>query len=355
MTTILDCIERIPDVLERILEERERTLAGFDAYLTEHVSEIEEIWLVGSGTSGTASTTAQYLMEQASGLPVRVMCPNDIAEGRICAPRALYVFLSQTGNSKVVLEVMERLTRQGYLCVSLTEDPDTRLAQLSPCHICLNCGREEFGMRTIGYAASVLNLMLLGMETGLARGSLTLERFDALLRDAAMAPKGQRAVIPRAKDWFQKRKWQFFHSDCILFTGAGSLYGLALEGAVKLWEMPQVVSAGYELEEGMHGPNYGYNGRQCVVVLDSGGKESGKARQLAGYVKEVLHNGLLIGPEPMDDSDFALEAESGPFSVLEYTVAVQVMSYFLATDAGRDISRPLDHSEMDRYFKTHDK
>ena len=353
MTTILDCIERTPPVLERILEQQEQVYAEAASFLKERTGKLREIVLLGCGTSYTASVTAQYSMERVSGLPVRVMYPNDIAGGRICAPDSLYVFLSQTGTSGIVCEMMEKLSGQGYFCMSMTESPQTRLAKLSPCHICLNCGKEEFSMRTLGYTASVLDLILLGVKIGLAGGFLSRERSEALLREAAKVPDSQRAVIPEAKEWYQKRKRQFSRSDCILFTGAGALYGLALEGAVKLWEMPQIISAGLELEDGMHGPNFGYDGRQCVVILDDGGAESGKAHRLARYVKEIMHNGLLVGPVPLGEEDFVLRPRGGLFSCLEYSVVPQIMSYFLAVDAGRDISGPMDRSVMNRYFKTH--
>lgn len=42
---------------------------------------------------------------------------------------------------------------------------------------------------------------------------------------------------------------------------------------MKVWECPQIASVGYELEEGMHGPNYGYNSNHCVIVLNDGRKE----------------------------------------------------------------------------------
>lgn len=351
--TILNCIERTPAVLEGILGQQEQMYAELEVRLRERAGQLREIVTVGCGTSFTASVTAQCPMEQVSGLSVRTMYPNDIAGGRVCAPDGLYVFLSQTGTSRIVCETMERLAGQGYFCVSLTESPQTPLAKLSPCHVSLNCGKEEFSMRTLGYTASVLNLILLAMKVGLGRGFLSPQRCGALLLEAARVPDSQRAVIPRAVEWYQERRRQLLRSDCILFTGAGPLYGLALEGAVKLWEMPQIVSAGLELEDGMHGPNFGYNGRQCLVILDDGGAGTTKAHCLARYMKEIMHNGFLIGPAPLGGEDLALVPQGGLFACLEYSVVPQMMAYFLAEDVGRDISGPMDRSVMNRYFRTH--
>lgn len=58
MTTILDCIERTPSVLERILEQQEQVYAAFESVLRERAERIREIVLLGCGTSYTASMTA---------------------------------------------------------------------------------------------------------------------------------------------------------------------------------------------------------------------------------------------------------------------------------------------------------
>ena len=354
MATIIECIERIPSVMERVLEQQEESFRGFAEYMEEYIGKLDEVVFIGSGTSNTAAMTSQAFVEKACGLRTKVVLPNDyIREGHVYNPNALHVFTSQTGTSKVVCRLMERMKAEGLVCVSLTESPDTALAEVSPCHVCLNCGKEEFLMRTIGYTISVLNHMLLGMELGLARGHLSHEAYDGYRRQAGAVPDSHRIITGQTREWFRQNKRQIMRSDSVIFTGAGALYGVALEAAVKFWEMPQVTSVGYELEEGMHGPNYGYDGSQCVVIWNDGGSESGKALALGRYMKEVLHNGFVVGAGTVDESDLCLDIKGGEFACLEFSAVPQVMAYYLAVDGGRDISKLIDHSEMYRYFNTH--
>lgn len=354
MVTLLDCIERIPSVIEAILTQQEEAFAGFDQYVGKEKDRIDEIVFIGSGTSNTVAMTSQPFVEKVSGLRTKVVYPNDyIGEGHVYNPNALHIFTSQTGTSKVVCQVMEKLAGLKYLCLSMTDSPESQLARLSPCHVCLNCGKEEYGMRTIGYTTSVLNHMLLGLRLGKMRGVLTEGQYDAYQRQAAGVPKNHRAVSERTKGWFQKNKRQIMRSRCVIFTGAGMYYGLSLESAVKFWEMPQVISMGYELEEGLHGPNYGYDYPHCVIVFNDGGSESDKALSLARYMKDVFHNGLVIGAKTVDGQDLLIESDSGDFACLEYSAAPQVMAYFLTIDGGRDLLQKTDHSVMNSYFRTH--
>lgn len=354
MVTLLDCIERIPSCIENILAKQDEAFAPLEAYVKDKIQEIDEIVFIGSGTSNTVAMTSQPFVERISGIRTKVVYPNDyMEEGRVYNPKALHVFTSQTGSSTVVCQVMEKLDKLGYLCVSFTDSPESMLAKISPCHVCINCGKEEYGMRTIGYTTSVLNHMLMAMRLGLMKGTITKERYDELEKQAACVPDSHRVISENTKGWFQMNKRQIMRSRCIAFTGPGMYYGLALESAVKFWEMPQVISMGYELEEGLHGPNYGYDYPHCVIVFNDGGKESDKALSLARYMKDVFHNGLVIGAKVVDEKDLVIDSKAGEFAVLEYSAVPQVMAYFLTIDGGRDLLKKSDHRVMSSYFRTH--
>lgn len=92
----------------------------------------------------------------------------------------------------------------------------------------------------------------------------------------------------------------------------------------------------------MHGPNYGFNSRHCVIVLDDGGDGSDRALALANYMKKEFRNGLVVGPRTIDESDLQLTVDCGAFNCLCYAAA-QVLSGRLAEDCGRDLLAPHDN------------
>lgn len=354
MVTLLNCIERIPSLIDTVLDKFDESFAAFDKYYEERKDKINEIVFVGSGTSNTVSITARPFVEKVTGICTKAVYPNDlIDEDCVYNKNALYVFVSQTGTSAVVREVMMKLAGLGFACVSFTEAEGTLLADVSPCHVVLNCGQEEYGMRTIGYTISVLNLMLMGIRIGVKNGRISEEKYNEYIEDCRKVPDSHRKITKDAEVWFEHNKRKFMRSDSISFTGSDEFYGLSLEAAVKFWEMPQVVSIGYELEEGMHGPNYGYSYPHCVVVFNDGGRDSEKAKSLARYMKEVFDHGLMIGEDVIDEDDLKIDAKSRYFKVLEYSAAPQVASYFLTIDGGRDLLKKADHTVMNSYFMTH--
>lgn len=354
MVTLLDCIERVPSIMETILATRKENFSSLFDSLGGDIETLDEIVLAGSGTSNTSALTSRIFLEKASGLKTTVAYPNDFCYNTFCYnPRALYIFTSQTGNSIVARQAQKMMRERGLHTLSITESPDTPIARESAVHADMCCGKEEYPTRVIGYCASVFIHMILGMEIGLRRGTLSCSGYDEYTACAQAVPGSHRNITKDAMQWFDTVKRQLFRSRCILFTGPDALQGVAQEGAVKIWEIPQIISAGYELEEGLHGPNYGYNHNHCVVVLNHGGRDSDKALALARWMKDVYHNGLVIGNPVVDDKDFSINLVGCDFDCLEIAPVIQIIAYRLALDGGRDLFAPNDNSVMERYFKTH--
>ncbi len=352
--SLLDCIARTPQLIEAALENRKRNFAPLLAMLGDRLQTLTEIVLIGSGTSNTSAETSRFFVEKATRIKTTSVYPNDFFYNTYAYnPNALHVFTSQTGTSTVVREAQKKMCAQGFLTACVSESPDTPIARESAAFIDMGCGREEYPMRTIGYSLSVFTHMLMGLEIGLSRGSISQAEYDAYIAMAGELADSQRAVIPATLRWMDRAKRRMLRSRCLVFTGADSLQGVALEAAIKAWETPQIISMGYELEEGIHGPNYGYNHNHCVVVLNQGGREDHKALALARWMKDVYQNGLVIGSSVVDDDDLKLEHRAGDFGCLELAPAVQVLTYRLAEDQGRDLYAPHDNRVMESYFRTH--
>jgi len=250
-----------------------------------------------------------------------------------------------TGTSNFVREAQKQFKDIGYLTVCISESATAPLAEETPVFVDMGCGYEEYPMRTIGYCSSVFTQMLMGLEIRLAYRNLSGEAYTGYIAQASLVAESNKNICQKTLKWLDKSKRKMLRSQIIVFTGAGSLYGLALEGAMKVWETPQIASVGYELEEGLHGPNYGYNNNHCVIVLNDG-TEKKKALALAGYMKEVHGNGFVAGSSVHGEDDLLVALKTKDFTCLELAPVVQVLVYRLANDQGRDLFAPHDNSIM---------
>ena len=354
MVTLLDCIKRVPSVINSIMNNREKTFQELFQKINDKLDQINEIILIGSGTSNTVSITARNFMEKSSGLRTTVLLPNEFTyDLTIRNPNALYLIISQTGTSIVVRNCLLFAKEQKFLAAAICAFRDVPIAQDAEIFIDMGCGNEEHPTRTIGYSATVFLLMILGLELGKKRGYLPDSQYNEYINQASSLSGYLEKGINKTLIWMDSSKRVMLRSSIIIFTGAGSLYGIALEGAVKVWEIPQMPSAGYELEEGIHGPNYGYNHNHCVIVLNDGGRENQKAVALARYMKNEFKTGFIIGNNIVDEKDLKLEIYDSPFAILVFASAIQVLAYKLAYDSGRDLMAPHDNRIMYSYFASH--
>lgn len=352
MVTMLDCIRREPSLLLAIVQRRAQTFEAL--WGTYDPAGVRELCLIGSGSSHTAAVTARFAAEKMSGVRVSVLLPDEFLYAHSVYPKdALYVFISQTGTSSVLLEAMELAKARGLMTAAVSEKAETPAARQAGAFIDMGCGREEYGIRTIGYSTTVMTLMMLGLTLGQARGALTDEEAGAYLSQAQAGIDNIPAVIEAALHWMDTSRRKIMRSRFIAFTGMGALYGVAQEGAVKLWEAPQYPSGGYELDEGMHGPNYGYTDADAVIVLNDGAPGSERGLDLARYMKCEHENGYIFGLQTQDDKDLAFTPMGGPFGCLEFAAAVQVFMYRFAVDGGRDFSVLGIHKKMNSYFDAH--
>lgn len=352
--SMLDCINDTQQAFVNIVEHRKENTKSLLDYLGNNIHELNEIVFVGSGSSSTSALTSRIFVEKVTELSTTVIFPNDFLHNTyVYNPKALYVFTSQTGTSIVTRKAQRFVKEKGYFHVSVSESKDTPMAQEADCFISMDCGIEEYPMRTTGFCATVLTHMIMGLEIALAKGKISEAEYLNYINDAKKIPESHKKIVNQTLAWLKTSKRRMLRSDLIVFTGADMLYGVSLEGAMKVWETLQVASVGYEIEEGIHGPNYGYNSRHCVIVLNNGGRENNKCLALGKYMKEVFDNGYIIGENVEDDTDLKLSIESNDFYALEFAPVVQVIAYKLAEDQGRDLYAHHDNSKMESYFKTH--
>lgn len=93
MLTLMDMIERVPSVIEAILENRKEATKEMMAYIAPRLQEIDEIVLVGSGTSNTCSQTSREVVEEVSGISTTAILPNVFLAKKAYNPNAASIFL----------------------------------------------------------------------------------------------------------------------------------------------------------------------------------------------------------------------------------------------------------------------
>lgn len=351
--TLLEVINRLPQRSDALIDQREATLAELLKMLEGH-PDLDQIVLCGSGSSFNEILTARGFIEKMTKLQTIAVLPNTLLhDSYVIRPQSLYLFVSQSGTSTLTNEAALLVKQAGAPVAAMSAFRDSDLPQNCGTFIEQGVGKEEYGCVTFGFDTGVLTLMLMGLELGKRRGTVSEAEYEKQLADAHRISTNHRKVSDLAMAWFDRNKEALMATQTFTLYGGGALQGIAAEGALKILEVgKRNVSVGYEIDDGMHGPTMGYTPLNCVIALNDGGVNEEKCRSLVRWDKEVMHNGYLFGVDPLDDKDLAFTPVSGDWQALEFAAAVQVLAYRLAADKGVDLRDHSRHKEH-QYFATH--
>ncbi len=355
MVTMLDCIKRSAPLGKRILENYKENTEQFVNAFEKQLKEITEISIIGAGSSNTAAVSAFQFMERVTRLPVSCYIPNQFDKKSVYNKNALYIFVSQTGTSTLVKEMVRKMNEEGALTLAVTENEDTPVAKEAKAHVNMGCGEEEYWYRTIGYCTSVVTLMMIAVRIALLRSNITEEEAEEIIADGQKAVLNHPEVVRAALEFYEKNQKQLLSARSFLIYGGGSLYGVALEGALKILETAKhFLAIGYEAEDGLHGPVLGFQKGDVVIGLNDGTDEW-MSYGVVEFAKKELGQGYLFGVHPQDEKDCCFANASRDFKALEYAPAVQTLAYCLAEGIGNhveDAQHAKEHVSA-KYFETH--
>jgi glutamine---fructose-6-phosphate transaminase (isomerizing) len=234
-------IREQPEVLERMLEEGWGEV--HEAAVELRSRGFRSVMLAARGTSDNAALYAKYLFEVILGVPTALASPSafTLYESEIDLDGVLVVGISQSGESKDVLETVRRSRELGAGTLSVTNDEGSALAAAAEFHFFLRAGREESVAATKTYTAELLLLYLL-VEA--------LNGGEKPSAEAGRLPEQAREVLEVG--WEGTARYRY--ADHLVVTSRGYNLATAQEAALKLMETTYVVAEAFSAADLRHGP-----------------------------------------------------------------------------------------------------
>ncbi len=310
-----------------------------DAFVSA-MREARHLYFVGCGTSYHACQVgAVYAARLAGRAAVPVLAPQFIAQyAPALGPDDAAVFVSQSGETKDVLNALEAAEAAGTRALGLVNVLGSTLAHRSRVYLPLACGYEISVPATKTFLNQVIAflyvaLRLGGRDTGMLRGLP-----DLLAKTIANTDPQVERVLPAVRD----------RSDFYIL-GYGLTYGVALEGALKLKEITYAHCEGMLSTEFKHGPlsavDEGY-----PVIFVVGPEDVGL---LVSAINEVTVRGgrAIAVAEPnrrLDGNahDIVTVPDAGAMlNPIVATIPLQLLSYRMSVARGFDPDFPRNLSK----------
>jgi glucosamine--fructose-6-phosphate aminotransferase (isomerizing) len=211
----------------------------------DKLSGARNIYLIACGTSFHAGLLgAIYLNRFAGRAAIPVLAPQFKAQyGNSIGPEDVGIFISQSGETKDVLNAIETARECGMGVLGLVNVVGSTLELVSDVHLPLVCGYEISVPATKTYLNQVLALLYVSLVWG-GHDTRPLNKIPAMM-DLVLedAEKQIPPIVEKVKDW-----------DDLYILGYGLTYPVALEGALKFKEITYAHCEGILSTEFKHGP-----------------------------------------------------------------------------------------------------
>ena len=213
--------------------------------IAERMMNARNLYLIGCGTSHHACILGSYYISNLSGRPAfPVLATQFISQyGNTLGPEDVGIFVSQSGETKDVLNALSIAKSKGTQAFGLVNVIGSSLTKSTEYYVPLTCGYEISVPATKTYTNQVLTFLYLALKM-------------------ARLPTEEVTLLPNLlKQTVDSSEQQVTHLENIIgnwtntyILGYGATYPIALEGALKLKEVTDVHAEGLLSTEFKHGP-----------------------------------------------------------------------------------------------------
>lgn len=300
-------------------------------------TKIKTIWLVASGSSFNSCNCARMFMKSCLDCEVKVITPFNFTYYEFDVQEEdLVMVVSQSGLSTNAIEALKKLKQMNCYSIALSGNPENDIKDYADLVVDYGVGEELVGYVTKGVTTLCLFLMLFAIEkSGKIKWLKELEKAIDLNEE----------MIKKAKPFIKKHYKKFSGMNHIYFCGAGSHYGTALEGSLKIGETIHIPSCFYEIEEYIHGPNLQLTPDYTVILFDGNDAASERVKQVYLASKEVSEKVFLLSNNPTfntDENVICLSDKTDELvAPLVYLPFVQLLSHKISHDLGTTKQHPL--------------
>lgn len=308
--------------------------------ILDKVRTARQVYFIGCGTSYHACLAgAVYFAQQAKKAVIPVLAPQFVPQySSAVGPEDVGIFVSQSGETKDVLNALQKAQAAGMTCFSLANVIGSTLTRITSAWLPLGCGYEISVPATKTFTNQVITFLYLATLLG-GQDVKALEALPELMEQTiTMTDPQVKALVSGINTW-----------DNLYCLGYGATYPMALEGALKLKEITYAHCEGMLSTEFKHGPLSAVT--KDFPILFSAGPED-VPLIVSGINEVTCRGGRAIAIGEADErlkanaSDvITIPSSNAMFASLLSVIPLQLLSYYMAVDRGYDPDFPRNLSK----------
>ncbi len=306
----------------------------------DRIDQARNVFFIGCGTSYHACLAGSVYFSQLAGkATIPVLAPQFAPQYlSSVSDQDVGVFVSQSGETKDVLNALEDAQKAGMGTISLANVIGSTLTLKTEAWVPLVCGYEISVPATKTFTNQVIAFLYLAARLS-GRDDLDFRQLPDLMEETIEGTDKQMGDLAQdINDW-----------NDLYCLGYGLTYPMALEGALKLKEITYAHCEGMLSTEFKHGPLSAV--RDGFPVLFVAGPED--TSLIISGINEVTCRGghaIVVGEKDQrlenNANDVIAIPKSNPaFSSLLSVLPLQLLSYYLSVGRGIDPDFPRNLSK----------
>ena len=370
--------QAVSNCLEGRITQDKVLVSSFGPQAEEIFKRIEQIHIIACGTSYHAGLVARYWFEDIIGLPCQVEVASEFRyRNPVIQNNTLFVTISQSGETADTLAALQKIksfrdafidsqedgSLVGWTSVQQAADdkrrhpkniptrticnvPESSLTRESDLSYLTQAGPEIGVASTKAFTTQLVALALLLTSIGKVQQRLN-EKREALIVEGLQKLPSLIANALTHEEEIEGIAQLFADKQHALFLGRGTMYPIALEGALKLKEISYIHAEAYPAGELKHGPLALIDENMPVIAI---APLDDLLEKLKSNIQEVKARGgqmIVLEDEQSDiSSEEGIKVIKATTNVgritapITYNILLQLLSYHVALIKGTDVDQP---------------
>lgn len=337
-------IDEQPVVIRRHLTDYfdENKETALEQSLINEMAQADRIYIIAAGTSYHAGLVGKRIIEKLTNIPVEVNIASEFAYNyEIISEQPFFIFISQSGETADLREVLNRINKDGYSSLTITNVKNSTLSREATYTILLKAGPEIAVASTKAYTAQISIEAILAKALGMKLNNFTAQNFD-LFGQLSVVANAMQALIDQKDKLRNIAEKYFVNATDAFYIGRGIDYAVSLEASLKLKEISYLHSEGIAAGELKHGPIaliengtpvVGILTQENVVALTRSNLAETQAR--GSKVLTIAMKKFAVA-----NDDIVIDDVDELLTPLLSVIPAQLISYYTSLAKGLDVDKP---------------
>ena len=319
-------------------------LDGFELS-AEELRSITKIIITACGSAYYAGCSGRYAIERLCRVPVQVELASELRySDPMVDEHTLVLVISQSGETADTIAALKECKARGAKVIGIVNVVGSTIAKLADRTLYTFAGPEIAVATTKGFTTQLTVLYLFALYLAEKLGRIDADSYAALVKELQHLPRRIQQTIDM--NWQLPKLASRYASHSLFFIGRNTDYAVALEGALKMKEIPYLHAESYAAGELKHGTIALIEENQPVIAVCC--NEALMDKTLSNIVEVKARGAKVLAlsvkgnkkiVSQADDVIFIPRVET-VFSAALAVVPLQLLAYYAAKEKGCDIDKP---------------